>query len=253
MMKVAFRKEGGPLLMVMVQADHPGRIKELMDKSIPEGAEGFGIQLERLKRRYRTKGVCRDLFACAKGKPVYVTNYRIAENRGKSDDLLAEELLEAAECGADLCDVMGDCFDAQPGEMTYRGCAVDRQKKLIDRLHKKGACVLMSSHIYRFTPADQILEIALEQQNRGADICKIVVGAGNMEQQLENLNIVRMLRETLDIPFLFLSTGECRILRSIGWVIGCSMCLCVYEHDAFATPQQPLLRDIRQIRDAYMR
>ena len=46
-----------------------------------------------------------------KEKPLYVTNYRIAKNEGKTDEQLAEELLEAAECGADLCDMMGDYFD----------------------------------------------------------------------------------------------------------------------------------------------
>ena len=190
---------------VMVQANNPARIKELMDKSVPAGAEAFGIQLEQLKSIYRTKEVYKDIFAYSKDKPLYVTNYRTAKNGGKTDEQLAEELLEAADCGADLCDMMGDYFDPQPGEMTDDETAVGKQKTLIEKLHEKGASVLMSSHILKFTPADKVLKIALEHQRRGADISKIVVGADNREQELENLRIINLLKEKLDIPFLFLS------------------------------------------------
>lgn len=236
-------------LTVMVQANNPARIKELMDKSVPEGAEAFGIQLEQLEDGYRGKEIYKDLFAYAKDKPLYITNYRTAKNEGKTDEQLAEELLKAADCGADLCDMMGDYFDPQPGEMTYNETAVKKQKTLIERLHEKGASVLMSSHIFKFTPADKVLKIALEHQSRGADISKIVVGAENREQEIENLKIINMLKEKLDIPFLFLSGGECKILRRIGGELGCCMYLCVYEYDSFATPQQPLLKNIKLIRD----
>ena len=92
-------------------------------------------------------------------------------------------MLEAADCGADLCDMMGDYFDRQPDEMTYNETAVAKQRDLIDKLHKRGAKVLMSTHIKVFTPADEVLKIALSHQSRGADISKIVVGAENTEQQ----------------------------------------------------------------------
>ena len=107
----------------------------------------------------------------------------------------------------------------------------------------------MSSHIMKFTPAERVLEIALEQQRRGADICKIVVGAESMEQQIENLRIATLLKKKLSIPFLFLSGGETRILRRFGGELGCCMYLCVYEHDDLATPAQPLLRCVKEIRD----
>lgn len=248
MNKHIFLSNDKATLTVMVQADNPDRIKELMEKSVPAGAEAFGIQLEQLKSIYRTKEVYKDIFAYSKDKPLYVTNYRTAKNGGKTDEQLAEELLEAADCGADLCDMMGDYFNPQPGEMTDDETAVGKQKTLIEKLHEKGASVLMSSHILKFTPADKVLKIALEHQRRGADISKIVVGAENREQELENLRIINLLKEKLDIPFLFLSSGECRILRRIGGELGCCMYLCVYEYDAFATPVQPLLSDVKLIR-----
>ena len=248
-MKQSFFERDKALLTVMVQADNPDRIKELIDKSLPEGAEAFGMQFERMKSQYRTQAVYHDLFSYAGDKPIYVTNYRQGFNEGKTDDALAEEMLVLAECGADLCDVMGDYFDRQPDEVAVDKRAIEKQKELIKRIHDKGAKVLMSSHVYKYTPAERVLEIALEHQSRGADICKIVTGADTMEQQLENLKIINMLKENLKIPFLFLCCGECSILRRIGGEIGCCMYLCVHEYDALATPQQPLLKKIKMIRD----
>ncbi|MDY6315241.1 MAG: hypothetical protein SPL89_08780 [Clostridia bacterium] len=41
-MKKSFFENDRALLTVMVQADNPERIKELIGKSAPEGAEAFG-------------------------------------------------------------------------------------------------------------------------------------------------------------------------------------------------------------------
>ena len=207
------------------------------------------MQFEQLMPEYRTKEVYKDLFAYAKDKPVYVTNYRHTSNEGKTDDMLAEELVEFADCGADLCDVMGDYFDRQPDEVAVSKTAIEKQKELIRKIHDKGAKVMMSSHVLKYIPSERVLEIALEHQSRGADICKIVTGADTMEQQLENLKIINMLKENLKIPFLFLCCGECKILRRISGEIGNCMYLCVQEHDELATPVQPLLKDIKIIRD----
>ena len=249
MKKPTFLNQDKSILTCMVQAHTPERIKELIDLSLPEGAEAFGMQFEQLRPEYRTKEVYKELFAYAAPHPTYVTNYRDNKNVGKSDELLCEELLELADCGATLCDVMGDYFSPCEGELTMDEAAIEKQMKLIDELHKCGAEVLMSSHVLKFTPAERVLEIALEHQKRGADICKIVTGADTAEQQIENLRIINMLKKNLKIPFLYLSGGECRILRRIGGTLGCCMYLCVHEYDEYATKSQPLLRDVKIIRD----
>lgn len=249
MSKATFLKYEKTLLVCMVQADNPARIEELVKVSLPEGAEAFGMQFCKMKAEYRNRNVYKKLFELVSPLPVYVTNYRIGENKDKSDELLAEELIELAECGATLCDVMGDYYDHCEGELTMNEDAVKKQMELIDELHKRGAEVLMSSHVLKFTPAERVLEIALEHQRRGADICKIVTGASNMAQQIENLRIINLLKENLKIPFLFLSGGECHTLRRIGGTLGNCMTLCVHEYDALSTKAQPLLYDMKKIRE----
>lgn len=249
-MKPTFLKYDKPLITSMVLAENADRIKYLIDKSIEDGAEALGIQIERTKPEYRNAETYRDIFSYAKDLPFYVANYRRGYNEGKSDDVLAEELLEMADCGATLLDVMGDYYDMQPDEVAVDEEAIKKQMELIDKLHAKGAEVLMSSHVFKFTPAERVLEIALEHQRRGADICKIVVGAENMEQQIENLRIINMLKEKLDIPFLFLSAGKSNsILRRIGGELGCCMYLCVYEQDELSIKSQPLVKNVKAIRD----
>ncbi len=249
-MKPTFLKYDKPLITSMVLAENADRIKYLIDKSIEDGAEALGIQIERTKPEYRNAETYRDIFSYTKGLPFYVANYRRGYNEGKSDDVLAEELLEMADCGATLLDVMGDYYDMQPDEVAVDEEAIKKQMELIDKLHKKGAEVLMSSHVFKFTPAERVLEIALEHQRRGADISKIVVGAENMEQQIENLRIINMLKEKLDIPFLFLSAGKSNsILRRIGGELGCCMYLCVYEQDELSIKSQPLVKNVKAIRD----
>ena len=244
-----FLTKDEPMLVSMLQAYTPERVLELMEHSRAEGADAFGMQFCRMKKEYRARETYKRLFAAAGEYPVYVTNYRQGENSLKSDEQLARELCELAECGATLCDVMGDCFDRTEGELTMNEYAVKKQMKLIDELHSQGAEVLMSSHVLKYTPAERVLEIALEHQKRGADICKIVTRADNMEQQIENLRIITLLKKELSIPFLFLCGGECSILRRIGAKVGSCMTLCVYEYDALATHSQPLLKDVKTIKE----
>ena len=236
------------VLTAMVQAKTPERIKELMDRCREDGAEAFGMQFEQLLPEYRNEKVYRDLFDYAGEIPVYFTNYRHTSNEGKTDEELAVELIDFAACGGAYADVMGDYFDRTEGEYTVDPEAVEKQKRLIEHLHEKGAKVIMSSHVMKFTSAERVLEIAHGHAERGADISKIVTFANNRAEEMENLRIVTLLKEKLDIPFLFLAGGECSILRRIGGKLGCCTYLCVHEYDEFATPTQPLLKDVKLIR-----
>lgn len=237
------------LLTVMLQCETPevaiGRIK----KALAIGGEAFGLQTESLKPEYQNPETYRRIFEAMDGRPVYVTHYRSASNTGKSDDELAQGLLTLAENGATLCDVIGDFFCKDPEELTMDPEAVAKQIKLIDEIHARGAEVIMSSHVRKYIPAERVLEIAMEQQRRGADVVKIVTWGNSMEEQIENLRINWLLKENLKVPFLYLSGGECSLHRRIGGSLGCCMYLCVYEHDEHSTPMQPLLSKMKLIRD----
>ena len=248
-MNKSFLNHEKPLLTAMLQYNTPDLTIGAVRNGLSVGVEAFGLQIESLDAEYKNIDTYKKLFAEMKDRPVYVTNYRGGSNEGKTDELLAEEMLSIADAGATLCDVMGDMFSRHPEELTDNPEAIEKQIAYIDELHKRGAEVLMSSHVLKYTPAERVLEIALEQKRRGADIIKIVTGADNMEQQIENLKITDILKRELGAPFLFLSGGECSIHRRMGMKLGCCMCLCVYEHYARSTPTQPLFSIAKTVRD----
>jgi 3-dehydroquinate dehydratase len=249
MMKKSFLNQSKPLLTVMLQCETPevaiGRIRNANGL----GADAYGLQVESLKPGYHNQDTYKRIFAEMKDRPCYVTNYRMANNSGKTDEELAVGLLELVGCGATLIDVMGDMFCKHPEELTDNEDAIKKQIELIEKIHSAGAEVLMSSHLYKYTPAERVLEIAFEQKRRGADVIKIVTGAQTMQQQIENLRITDLLKRKLGAPFLFLSGGECSLHRRLGIKLGCCMSLCVYEHDARSTASQPLLGTMKIVRD----
>lgn len=248
-MKKSFLNHSNPLLTVMLQCETPEVAISRIRNANCLGADAYGLQVESLKPEHHNPDTYKRIFAEMKDKPCYVTNYRKANNSGKTDEELAEGLLELADCGATLIDVIGDMFCMHPEELTDNAEAIQKQMKLIDAIHQKGAEVLMSSHLYKYAPAERVLEIAFEQKRRGADVIKIVTAADTMEQQIENLRITDLLKRELGAPFLFLSGGECSLHRRLGIKLGCCMSLCVYEHDHLSTPSQPLLRTMKIIRD----
>lgn len=248
-MKKSFLNQEKPILTAMLQYSNIDLTIGAIRNGLANGAEAFGLQVEALEEQYKTPNNLKRLFNEMSDKPCYVTNYRFGSNAEKSDETLAKEMLLLAENGANLCDVMGDMFCKHPEELTDNSSAIDKQMKYIDSLHEKGAKVLMSSHVLKFTSAERVLEIAFEQKRRGADVVKIVTGAETMEEQIENLRITTLLKKELGIPFLFLSGGECSIHRRLGMKLGCSMCLCVYEHYSGSTPTQPLLKIAKKVRD----
>ena len=236
-----------PALTVMLQCRTPevaiGRIRNALHL----GADAFGLQVESLLPEYQNPETYQRIFKEMRGKPAYVTNYHSSSNKGRSDEELAEGLLTLADCGATLCDVQGDLFAPHPLQMTEDKAAIEKQMALIDAIHSKGAEVLMSAHTNCYLPGEKVLALAMEQKRRGADIIKIVTDAADMQAQMENLKTVDLLKRELGAPFLFLSGGECGILRRLGTKLGCCMALCVYEHDALSTPGQPLLSVMKQL------
>ena len=250
-MKKSFLNAKSPLITEMVQVKTAQLAEQKIKNAIADGATAIGLQMQVLEKQYRTEQTLSSIFATAEDKPVYLTNYRTALNKGMTDEELLDGLLFGLKCGATLVDVMGDSFCPDSEELTMNEIAISKQMKFIDKVHKQGGEVLMSSHVYQFRPAERVLQIALEHQRRGADIVKIVTGAQTQEEQIKNLEICRLLKQELKVPFLFLSGGEYSYLhRTIGPALGVHMWLCFREYDETTYAGPPLLSDVLKIKQA---
>ena len=246
-----FLNQSRPLITCMIQADNPDDAVNAIRNAAFDGCDAYGLQVCRLAPEYQTEETLRKIMKPMGAKPCYVTYYRYGYNEGKTDEELADGLLFLQQCGGNLIDVMGDLFCRDPLELTMDEEAVKKQMALIDTIHARGGEVLMSSHTFKFLPAEEVLRIAKEQEKRGADICKIVTGASNEEEELENLRITTLLRKELKKPFLFLSGGHSKLHRTIGPMLGCCMWLTVQQHDKLSTKGQPVCRAIRAIADHF--
>ena len=179
--------------------------------------------------------------------PIYVTDYRRPHN-SPGDDILAAEMHEIARSGATLCDVQGDMFEPHPEQVCMGKEAIYKQMKYIESLKNAGAEVLMSSHLTKFAPAEEIIRIANEHIKRGADVVKIVSISATEEQLYENIRINGILKHEIDHPYLFLSGGAFSHLhRRIGFALGSCMCLCSVIDDEYRVKMQPELSKMKEI------
>ncbi|MBE5733967.1 MAG: type I 3-dehydroquinate dehydratase [Clostridiales bacterium] len=246
---MSFLNAKEPFITEMVQVPTIDLAKGKITTAINGGATAIGLQLSYLEKTERTEKNLRSIFESVKDKPVYVTNYRGEKNVGIDDQALMEELLLALNCGATLIDVMGDLYDPSPEELTTDKKAIEKQIALIDKIHQAGGEVLMSSHIKEYRSPERVLEVALAQQSRGADVVKIVTGAQTVEQEISNLEICNLLKKELKVPFLFLSSGShTRLHRTIGPALGVCMWLCFSKYDEYSYSGPPLLEDVVKIK-----
>lgn len=250
--KPTFLNQNKPLLCCMVITETADEAILTARNAAFDGADAYGYQICRMAPDQRDEAQIRRVLQYMGNRPVYMTNYRHGFNKDKTDEQLGDELVDLAKWGATLLDVMGDYYCRAENELTMDTAAIEKQKRLIDRIHEAGGEVLMSSHVLKYTPAEEVLRIALEQQKRGADVVKIVTAANSVEEEMENLRITTLLKKELDVPFLFLSGGtHCRMHRTIGPMLGCVMALCVQRYDARSSKDQPLLRAERMILDNF--
>jgi len=250
-MKPTFLQYDKPLLCAMIQCHTPSECIEKIKLSIAGGADALGIQLCKLKSEYRTKEILTEIFTACAGKPIYVTNYRHGDNEGKTDEECAEGLLLALDAGATLVDVFGDMFEKGADyELASSPAAIEKQKLLIDEIHKRGGEVLISSHTLRDISADESVMIAKTHIERGADVIKIVNSIDDEKRIPENITAIQRITEMTDKKLLLLVSGKGQIVRYIGPHFGVCMYLCVAYHGYTDTPEQPLLQNAKEVRDA---
>ena len=234
----------------MIQCPTPDGCIEKIRASHAEGAEAFGVQLCKLEKKYRTFDELKRIFDACEGKPIYVTSYRYGESVDYTDDECAALLLLAIDAGATLCDVMGDMFCRTPFlELTDDAEAIEKQKKLIEEIHARGGEVLMSCHTKHALSVEDNLMIAKAQEERGADILKIVDVAESKSEIPSYIKSIQKIVADTDKKLLFLVSGEGRIIRYIGPNFGVCMYLCVESHGELDTKEQPTLKKIKAVRD----
>ena len=143
---------------------------------------------------------------------------------------------------------MGDLYDPSPMELTRNPAAVDKQKQLIDRIHGKGADVVISSHMQCPRTAEQALEHLSEAAKRGADAVKIVTTVNSDDELAEAFRTTLLLKRELKLPFIHLCNGSySRPHRFMGPALGVSILFAVSRYEPRYGMGQPTIRAMKTV------
>ena len=104
----------------------------------------------------------------------------------------------------------------------------------------------MSTHIFEYRSPQNVLEIAKLQQERGVDIAKVVTTVDSKKELDDAFKTLFLLKENLNIPFLFLTNGSFhRYHRIVGPLLGSCIYLCVENSVVGAT--QPTIDEAKMM------
>ena len=247
-MRPSFLRLQAPYLAAIVAEATPELAIASILNGEHEGAEAFAVDLSSWAGGSLTYEALSRLFHCT-GRPMMPLCYRSGNLAAAAmdDDARAELLLLTIAAGAAACDVMGDMYAPAPRERTRDERAIEKQKRLIERLHAQGAEVLMSSHAQNeFIAAEDVLEHLRDFTARGADIAKIVVRADNEDELLEAFRTTVLLKRQLKAPFVHLCSGKYgRLQRYVAPSLGAALTFGVRGYSAHGP--QPIVSAARRV------
>ena len=200
--------------------------------------------------------------------PVLALNYNHTidwRNAKLTEEERIESFFRAIEAGATGVDIQGYTFHPEsksgfcgedvysftkgnPKEVVTDPEIIQKQCELIQKIHKKGAEVLLSCHPGIPMTAEQVVELALFLEKRGPDIIKIVTRAENEAQLVESFRAMQLLKETVKVPVTYHAAGKSgRLSRLLNPVLGGHIVFCVDRFNRHSTMEQV---DLRTARDA---
>ena len=246
-MRNAFLVEGRPTLVAMLKTGNLESTLREIELILEQGTDAFGFQIDLFEPSERTRENFAKVFAAMKGKPVYITNYVNNNPVQHTDEELVEELMVAAECGGTmLIDIRGDLFDRSPMEYSTDPVAVQKQKDVIAKFKSLGAEVIMSIHAGCHLPVEKVLEMAAAEEERGADVLKIVTTSYSEEEQINCFGITAALKKAVHKPMLYLCSGShCKMHRILTPAVDCSLMLVV--ENSREGENQPTLKRAKEV------
>lgn len=239
-----------PILCGIMAGQTPAQLIAGAKDLHADGADAIAIELFDYQIEYRNVESFRQIINSV-DLPFMFCYYRTARLDSPSDDLRQEILLQTVEAGAAIVDVMADLYDPAPRQISYDPAAVEKQMRLIDKIHSMGAQAVMSAHTQSFLSFDETCAILQAMEARGADIVKIVNTANTPDELAETMRTTMLLKDKLSKPFIHLCSGNYRMPhRFIGSMLGASLVFGVHSYNNIYTFPQPLLRSLRQTLDA---
>lgn len=248
-MITSFLNKTHPVVTAIMAGQTPEELIAEAKNSESDGAQGIAISLEDLKPEFRNQQSLKQVIDSVH-LPFMFFFYRNDRWEDAGDEKRQELLLTAADAGAAMIDVMGDLYDPSPMEITHNGSAIDKQKRLIEKIHARGAEVVVSSHMQCARTTEQVLEHMRALESRGPDVVKIVTTVNTDEELAEALRTTIALKRELKTPFIHLCNGTfSRPHRFMGPVLGVCILFAVHRYDTPYGFTQPTIQSMRAVLD----
>jgi len=238
---------GHTIITNLMMGHTPDEIIAEVRSADADGADAIALELNQLPPEFRNRDTFRRIIDSVQ-LPFMFILYR-SDKFGFDDDQRQEVLLQAAEAGAGMIDVIGDLYDKSPDECTHDPAAIEKQMKLIDRIHSLGSQVVMSSHPCRPMTSDEVLNQLRSFAERGADVVKLVATADTDEQFADAVATTMRLHRELGKPFIYLCGGKfAAVQRFLGLKLGVAITFGVHEYHADAPYAcQPTIRAFKTV------
>jgi len=248
-MKLSFLNKPYPVITGIFAGQTPQELIAEARNSEFDGAKGVAVNLSDLKPEFRNKESLKSVIDSV-SLPFMFFFYREDKWQNLDDDGRQEVLLTAADAGASMIDVMGDLYDPSPMEITHNAKAIDKQKRLIDKIHAKGSDVVISSHMPCPRTTEQVVEHLREIELRGSDVVKIVTTVDTPEELAEAFRTTMTLKRELKKPFIHLCNGKySRPHRFIGPALGVSIFFAVPRYEPRYGMGQPSVQSMKAVLD----
>lgn len=248
-MKRSFLQKPYPMVTALMSGQTPQELIAQSRNAEFDGANGIAIELRDLKPEFRNAESFQSIID-AVNLPFMFIFYRNDMWGSADDDQRQELLLMAADSGAAMIDVMGDLYDPSPMELTHNPAAIEKQKQLIDKIHAKGAEVVISSHLPTARTTEQVIEHLQEVEKRGADVVKIVTTVNSEEELAEAFRTTMALRQAIKTPYIHLCNGSfSRPHRFLCPALGTSILFAVTHYEPRYGLNQPTIKAMRAVLD----
>ncbi len=245
-MRKSFAKHNQALLIGVVRERTARDSIAKIQSCKTHGATAIDLHLSCMDESERTIDQLRSVVnACP--LPILALNYNHSydwKDTQTPEEERIELLMNAIHAGAAAIDLQGYSFH-EPSKHNYCGAAdfsftkgnpkeivtdqavIDKQRKLIDKIHDMGAEVVISTHPGVFLDCQQVLDLARFLEQRQPDMIKIVTPCQNYLQLAETIKTQIVLEQEIKTPVHYHSSGKAgRLSRIVNPILGGHMIFC---------------------------
>ena len=219
------------------------------------GARGFDLHLDALDEEFRTVESIQQICEATE-RPILALNYKNGYfgPLTMTEEERIELLMVAVDAGVSAVDLQGYSFDdtaklefvdaehvpeeleflkeLKPNEVALKPEVLEKQRRFIEKVHEKGAEVLLSMHLGVHLTTDQLLALSqFVRRTRNMDAIKLVTPCASEQQLAECLYSTVILKQQLDFPFVYHAAGKMGMKsRMICPMLGSYMMFCNVDY-----------------------